>query len=82
MIDVPLQWQELGFSGEFHINARLNPDDPDRYRFITELPTRIPFGTNSSWLALSFDQGTNLITLVRQDAAAIIDLFRYRPSPN
>ena len=83
---VPEEWARLGFSGMFHIEATLsNGDKPmtpaEVDTFEARLPDRVPFGTNSGWLALRVNRDADppAVVLVRDDAAAIIDFTRRTP---
>jgi hypothetical protein len=74
-VDVPKVWQQIGFSGLFHQEATLNGVE-DLDAFEAKLPDRVPFGTNSGWLALRLnrDQDPPTVTVVRNDWAAVSDL--------
>lgn len=74
-VEVPEAWRRIGFSGLFHQEASLK-DVEDLDAFEAKLPDRVPFGTNSGWLALRVnrDQDPPTVTLVRQDWAAVADL--------
>jgi hypothetical protein len=74
-VEVPEAFRKIGFSGLFHTEATL-AEETDLDEFEAKLPARVPFGTNSSWLALRMnrDQTPVTVTLVRTDAAAIADL--------
>lgn len=75
-VDVPEEFRRLGFSGFFNTEATV-ADVTDLDAFEAKLPDRVPFGTNSGWLALRLnrDQEPPTVTLVRQDDAAIVDAF-------
>jgi hypothetical protein len=79
-IDVPEEWHQLGFTGLFHLDSTLDPS-VDLDEFEARLPDRVPFGTNSNWLALRVNRDIDppTVTLVRTDAAALTDLV-LRPS--
>lgn len=77
MEQVPEEWRRLGFSGEFVIEAVLSDSSPEAVvRFEARLPDRVPFGTNSNWLALRVNREVDppRAVLVRQWEAAITDL--------
>lgn len=76
-VEVPEAFRRIGFSGLFHTEATLG-EGTDLDEFEAKLPDRVPFGTNSGWLALRMnrDQSPVTVTLVRQDDAAIVDLVR------
>jgi len=80
--DVPEEWRRLGFSGEFVIEAGLNDSSPEAVAaFEARLPDRVPFGTNSDWLALRLNREQNppTVVLVREWHAAIMDFTRRLP---
>jgi hypothetical protein len=74
-VEVPEAFKKIGFSGLFHTEATL-ADETDLEEFEAKLPARVPFGTNSSWLALRMnrDETPVTVTLVRTDTATIVDL--------
>ena len=72
-VDVPAEWRAIGFSGAFHLISSLAAD-VDADVLAARLPDRVPFGTNSGWLALSVDREERTVLLVREDAAAIVEL--------
>lgn len=76
-VEVPEAFTKIGFSGLFHTEATL-AEETDLDEFEAKLPDRVPFGTNSGWLALRMnrDQDPVTVTLVRQDNAAIVDIVR------
>lgn len=78
-VEVPEAFKRIGFSGLFHTEATL-AGETDLDEFEAKLPARVPFGTNSSWLALRLnrDQTPVTVTLVRTDAAAIVDVVTKR----
>ena len=87
--EVPEQWRALGFSGTFMLEAALRSADHSRYatpaecdEFEAKLPDRIPFGTNSAWLALRLNREADPVTvvIVRQDSAAIVDMVTGGPA--
>jgi hypothetical protein len=79
--DVPAAWKAIGFSGLFSIESELG--DPDRPmtseqidEFEARLPDRVPFGTNSGWLALRVNRQATppTVVLVRRDADAVTEV--------
>jgi hypothetical protein len=74
-VEVPEEWRQLGFSGEFHIEATIQGVG-DLAEFEAKLPARVPFGTNSNWLALCVNHNVDppTVVLVRQWEAAVVDL--------
>jgi hypothetical protein len=76
---IPQAWRQLGFSGLFKLDVPLDPDvDPDE--FAAKLPDRVPFHSNSGWLALRVlpdpdEEGRRLVRLVRRDSNAIVEAF-------
>jgi hypothetical protein len=75
-VEVPDTWKQIGFSGLFHTEATV-AEVTDLDAFEAKLPDRVPFGTNSGWLALRLnrDQDPPTVTLVRQDWAAVGEAF-------
>lgn len=72
-VDVPGEWRNLGFSGLFHFTVAL-ADDADAEEHAAKLPATVPFGTNSSMLALSVDVEARTVLVVRADYAAVLDV--------
>lgn len=74
-VEVPETWKQIGFSGLFHTEASVQ-DVTDLDAFEAKLPDRVPFGTNSGWLALRLnrEQDPPTVTLVRQDWAAVSEI--------
>jgi len=76
------RYRQLGFTGQFALEAALVEHDgwphteEELAEFEARLPARVPFGTNSSWLALKITarMPSPMVVLVRTDAAAIMDL--------
>ena len=79
-VDVPYCWKKIGFSGLFHTEANVDAVT-DLDAFEAKLPDRVPFGTNSGWLALRLnrDQDPPTVTLVRQDWAAVSEVVTRLP---
>ena len=84
--DVPAVWKAIGFSGLFSIETTLgDPDHPltpeQVDEFEAKLPDRVPFGSNSGWLALRVNRQADPFTvvLVRRDADATAEAL-LRPS--
>lgn len=78
-VEVPDEWRRIGFSGLFHTEATLD-EATDLDVFEAKLPSRVPFGSNSNWLALRLnrDRLPLTVTLVRQDWAAVNETFGFR----
>jgi hypothetical protein len=74
---VPQPWIDLGFSGLFVVESalgtpdkKLTPAEVDEFE--AKLPTRVPFGSNSGWLALRINREKDppTVVLVRRDVDA------------
>jgi len=77
---VPEEWRRLGFSGEFTIEATLADSTPDAVAALeARLPDRVPFGTNSMWLALRINHEIDPPTvLVREWSTAVVEALTTR----
>jgi hypothetical protein len=80
--DVPAVWKAIGFSGLFSIESVLgdvaHPMTPaDIDAFEDKLPDRVPFGSNSGWLALRVNRDAipPTVVLVRRDADAVTEAY-------
>jgi hypothetical protein len=71
---IPEDYKALGWSGAFIQEATFSGDDIDAME--SRLPDRVPFGTNSGWLALCVNRDVSppTVVLVRRDENAIVDL--------
>jgi hypothetical protein len=79
---VPQEWKDLGFSGLFSVESVLgdaaHPMTPaDIDTFENKLPDRVPFGSNSGWLALRVNRDAvpPTVVLVRRDADALTEAY-------
>jgi hypothetical protein len=79
--DVPDVWKAIGFSGLFSIESELGDNDrpmtPEQVNeFEARLPDRVPFGSNSGWLALRVNRQATppTVVLVRRDADAVTEV--------
>jgi hypothetical protein len=79
---VPQPWKDLGFSGLFSVESTLgdavHPMTPaDIDTFEAKLPDRVPFGSNSGWLALRVNRDAipPTVVLVRRDADALTEAY-------
>jgi hypothetical protein len=78
--NVPQTYKDLGFSGLFSVETALGgPDEPltpeQVDEFEAKLPARVPFGSNSGWLALRVNREAvpPTVVLVRRDAEAVTE---------
>jgi hypothetical protein len=74
---IPEDYRALGWSGTFIQEATLTaPEGADELE--AKLPARVPFGTNSGWLALCLNREVSppTVVLVRRDENAIVDLVQ------
>jgi hypothetical protein len=74
---IPDDFRALGWSGTFMLEATLSePDKADEME--SRLPDRVPFGTNSGWLAVCLNREVTppTVVLVRRDENAIVDLVQ------
>lgn len=87
--EVPQEWKQLGFSGLFSMETVLittkphsadkdvpaTPEEVDEFE--SKLPTRVPFHTNSNWLALRVNREVNppTVVLIRNDNVAVVEAF-------
>jgi hypothetical protein len=80
--DVPAAWKAIGFSGLFSVESILgsgkHPMTPEQVdEFEARLPDRVPFGSNSGWLALRVNRDAipPTVVLVRRDADAVTEAY-------
>jgi hypothetical protein len=79
--EIPEEYRRLGWSGTFTIDATLGGGVPMLpaavEEFAARLPARVPFGTNSGWLALRVNREEQppTVLLVRRDADALCDMI-------
>lgn len=81
-VDVPEEYKAIGFTGLFWREIGLDPS-VDIDEFEARLPARIPFGTNSSQLALKVvrHEHSAAVVVVWTDAAAIVEIATIPPVP-
>lgn len=71
-VDVPPEYAAIGYSGQFHLAV---PIDRDVLEYAAHgMPHTIPGG----WLVLRADLQAETVILVREDAAAMEDLYHER----
>ena len=77
--DVPQTYKDLGFSGLFSVESDLGDPDGEPLtpkqvdEFEAKLPARVPFGSESGWLALRVNREKGTVVLVRRDAEAVTE---------
>lgn len=71
-VEVPEEFQHLGYSGLFTVEATLEGATPTLLdEWAAKVPCLLP---NDGWLALAVDIPTRTVTLVRRDMAAVVDI--------
>ena len=79
---VPDEYYRLGWSGVFTVEADLSAESAEEVAaFEARLPARVPFGSNSGWLALRLNRAVDppTVVLVRRDADALVEAFVRSP---
>lgn len=73
---MPEEWQAIGFSGLFTVEAEWSGTAKELDEYEVKLPAMVPFGTNSGWLAVRVDRTTTPATaiIVRKDSNAVVDI--------
>jgi hypothetical protein len=71
-IAVPEEFQRIGYSGMFTVEAHMADATPT---LIAEWQAKVPcLLPNDGWLALAVEPATCTVTLVRRDTSAIVDI--------
>jgi hypothetical protein len=71
-VNVPEEFRRIGYSGVFHVDAVLSIMSTDTIiEWKAKVPCLLP---TDGWMALSIDCAAGTVTVVRRDAAALVDI--------